>query len=365
MTILVPRLSRGTCGVSDFGFLTAAEMAEHAPKVLAPARLLGNYMIGKWSDGSTVLTLRGHTGSQNGPVVIVNYSPWGYARRGSPIGLLVDLAWFRLQNPGSRVLLVLHEIWSTSDSCWNVKKKALEISQRLVVGAIARLSDSVITNCEAHAKRMWDELRAQIDVYTVPSNITRSGSRAELDKESEARYRWVVFGRANTRRKALMHNCEMLGNAAREGLVGSVITFGSGNQAEIREEYEMLRSLSPDVVIKCLGPLENSEISRRLLSSDFLLTHYASEEYSKSGTIAAALHHGVIPIRSRERTEVRGPSIEVDGPLARLENTPSCRLRIRELSRELEKSFKSDIAGDDLLRGVKTYCDQWVSLDRL
>jgi hypothetical protein len=217
----------------------------------------------------------------DGAAVLLNYSGYGYAKRGAPLHLL---AWARRNRARMRRFGVFfHELYATgkptSSAFW------LSPAQRYVASRLARMCDFWLTNIEEsegwllrHAGQLPHRRLA------IPSNIGEAASFG-----TERRPVAVVFGSASLRVLTYRAAGDALFRwAGEQGVeihdIGSPIT-----------EPDVAEALQRHGVV-AHGRLETEEIHGIMGGALFGLTRYPPRFAAKSGVLAAYCAHGMVPI---------------------------------------------------------------------
>jgi hypothetical protein len=241
-------------------------------------------LSGECSATALAETIDRWTGEAEGRVVVLlEYSGYGYAKRGAPLWLARGLQ--RVCGEGGVPLVTMfHEI-STSGPVWT---RAFWFSpiQSWVAGRIAQLSGGVMTTHPAGADELANSLSGHTPVEVCPvfSNVGEPEERPTLD---ERPYRAVVFGGQRT--KMTVYDTHRAGAQQCLNRWEIDIVCDVGNpEAAVRD------TLSQEVEVYGYRPAE--DISRLLLGARIGLMHYPAAYATKSGVLAAYMAHGVIPV---------------------------------------------------------------------
>lgn len=230
---------------------------------------------------NTIEKLAEETSSRT--VVLLEYSGYGYAKRGAPLWL-VRGARQACRNESVSILTMFHEI-SASGPVWS---SAFWLSpvQSYVARQLSRLSSGIMTTHPTRADRLrgYVEQNAQIQVCPAFSNVGEPSSRPSFEGRGA---RAVVFGGGRTK-KALYdtHQTVIQAGLERWG-VETVVDVGP-------PEAAMPDALETKVEVRGVQPAE--DIGQLLLNTRIGLLHYPAAHLTKSGIMAAYMAHGVVPV---------------------------------------------------------------------
>ena len=218
----------------------------------------------------------------DGAAVVLNYSGYGYAKRGAPLHLL---PWLRRNRPRmKRFGIFFHEAFArgkpNSSAFW------LSPLQRLVASRLARASDCWMTNIEA-ADRWLVQQAGEVPHrrLAVCSNV---GELASCETEHR-RPAAVVFGSVPVRAMAYRAGGARLFQWAREQGV-EIHDIGSPIG-----DADLAATLRTHGVV-AHGRLESQAVQALMASARFGLTNYPPRTVGKSGVFAAYCAHGLVPI---------------------------------------------------------------------
>ncbi|MFA5983155.1 MAG: hypothetical protein WC782_03985 [Methylococcaceae bacterium] len=213
--------------------------------------------------------------------VYLQYSGYGYAKRGAPFWLLNQILKHRKQIKHFGVFF--HELYAFappwSSAFW------LSPSQRHIAKRLAELSDFWLTNRETSA--VWLKQFAKNKPYAVLPVISNVGELTTYHQYRAPKV--VIFGGSELRYKTYI--------AAGDAL----FTWAKLQHLEIHD-------IGPKIIDKNLsekltensvaihGRLPEANISQLLSNTMFGLMAYPLEYIAKSGVLAAFCAHGVCPI---------------------------------------------------------------------
>jgi hypothetical protein len=288
---IVSRFHPQSCGVGDYARLLAAEWQrkhdiqsrflvadELWPNTRQPegweARRLRRSSREDWAD---------LLGSQPAGVIL-QYSGYGYARRGAPLWLVRTLRSLRSRLPQVPVIIMFHEIAAsgpmTTSSFW-FRPVQLYVARRL-----STLSDMVMTNCEANA-RLLESMRGmknrQLVIQPVISNFGESGKSGPWSQRV---------------RRILVFNSNFGGQAPAASFWQDLTAAVSRVKASGVTMIGRPVNVPPDLSFSLAQPgfLTVGEVSGILAESAFGYVFHGPLLLGKSGVFAAFAAHGVVPL---------------------------------------------------------------------
>jgi hypothetical protein len=290
---LVPRLPPALCGVGDYAFLLAEELdRSHGIKT--------TFIVADpwWSDGAgsrrfpiLQLTQRGPIGlaetlSQHaaGRSVLLHYSSYGYAPRGTPLYLWWGLQRWLSSAHGGLLAVFFHELYATG-AVWTSAFWLSRLQRRICyrLACLARVCFANRVAAAAELSRVSGHAPGSIPVLPVFSNLGEPKAVLPLaSREPQlALYGGPCRVKSNERRayEAIRASCERL-------RITKVVTFGPETVAPVRL----------GVRVQSAGILPASEVSSLLSASRAGYIDYYSGLLGRSGVFAAFCAHGLLPI---------------------------------------------------------------------
>lgn len=280
--VLTSQFAPQNCGIGDYTTLLLEELSSRYG-------LEGGVLVAslKWSaqNAPSLPVSRPWTGNlpADTQVILLQYSGYGYAKRGAPVALVMQMRRMRRLHPEVRLVTMFHELFAcgplTSSSFW------LSPLQRWVAASLARLSDSVITNRTGSAQ--WLEKRVprhtgQIRVSPVFSNL---GEVAEAPPPSQREAHLVFFG----------YQAE-LWDAGFNGLRSVIEKLKPSRVTILGRSAEIPAEVFGSIPVIRTGYLCAEEVSTILRTACWGLIAYNPAFLGKSGILAAFLAHGVVPL---------------------------------------------------------------------
>ncbi|WP_395739484.1 hypothetical protein [Prosthecobacter sp.] len=288
---IVPLFFPSSCGVGDYARLIATEWRNRGQFrsrfLVADKQGLGDHS----PEGSEIHRLaRDGLGKLSGLAgesvagLVLQYSGYGYARRGAPLWLVRTLKSFRRHAPYVPVMTMFHEVAAkgpVNTSAFWMRPLQLHVARQLKT-----LSDVTMTNCETNAKAL-DALSGRSSRSTVILPVLSNFGEPSWAKLSAQRSaRMVVFtsqfgGKAPDAGfwNALSDAASKVG-ASEVTMIGRSVDVPSGVGLPV---------LQP-------GFLDAGEASAILAKSAFGYVFHGTSLLGKSGVFAAYAAHGVAPL---------------------------------------------------------------------
>ncbi len=277
---VVPRLPPSTCGVGDYASLLADELSRNHE--ISSEFLVCDPQWIKTVDEYTysrVLTLplrQRETATRlfddsDADAILLQYSGYGYSKRGVPYWLALALKSTRLP-----IVTMFHELFASggiySSSFW------LSPAMRLIAKRIAQMSSEVATNRESSARWLGNDAK----VLPVFSNLGEMPNLPELPNRLN---RIAIF----PYQARIVHNYwEQLAEVVSSLSIASIVALGNDSK-------NCPESLS-SVKVQKTGHLPSSKVSEILSKSRYGFLAYFPDYLGKSGILAAFAAHGLAVI---------------------------------------------------------------------
>ncbi|PQJ35067.1 hypothetical protein BSZ35_11095 [Salinibacter sp. 10B] len=214
-------------------------------------------------------------------VVLLEYSGYGYAKRGAPLWLVRGLR-RACGDDGMPLVTVFHEI-SASGPIWRSSFWLTPV-HRWVAKQLVQLSERVFVNRPSGVKQLqqWTPRPSTVVFQPVFSNVGEPDTRTPLDHRD--RYAVVFCGKQE--KDMLYSRSESLSRVLDAGQVDRLVDIGP------RPEH------IPDLTIrhKIKGIQSAKQVSRWLAGARLGFAHRRLDLLTKSGVVAAYLAHGVPPV---------------------------------------------------------------------
>jgi len=220
--------------------------------------------------------------AEGSAVVLLEYSGYGYAKRGAPVWLVRGLR-RACGAAGVPLVTMFHEI---SASTWKPWTSTFWLSpvQMWVARRIAQASAGLMTTHPTGAEilgRFADE-RAPVEVCPVFSNVGEPDERPTFDDRSPQA---VIFGGRRTKTALYGTHRDTTQAVLERWGIETVIDVGPPDAATPD-------ALGVSVDVRGLQPA--GAISDLLLDARIGLLHYPAAYATKSGILAACMAHGVV-----------------------------------------------------------------------
>lgn len=285
LIIVTPELSPETGGVGDYtlrileGWPDTKRVKVLTAKSAQTASRFRVENLG-W-DEDAILRQLGDAGR-----VLVQYSAYGFDPRGYPARLVRALCRWKSTTEG-RLVLMFHEIWTF----WPMLHQNFFV-QRLHRRAIRRLlecADTVFTSTQSQADHLAElSSRRPVHVLPVGSNIRRTDDVDLVRIPRSA----LVFGRQETRLRALRKMRPSLTSLAQAGIIDKIASVGANDEARGKEEEQaLLGELELEGGFAQHGRRAEAEVSSLLGTFSFGILGQDELSLSKSGTFMAYAAH--------------------------------------------------------------------------
>jgi hypothetical protein len=217
-------------------------------------------------------------------VVLLEYSGYGYAKRGAPLWLARGLRQVCGEN-GVPLLTMFHEISASSWKPWT-STFWLSPLQSWVARQIAQCSVGMMTTHPTGAEtlRQFVDANTPVNVCPVFSNVGEPEERPTFEARAPQA---VIFGGSRTKTALYDTHRDATQTALENWAIDTVIDVGPSDAV-------VLDALETKVNIRGLQPART--ISNLLLDARIGLLHYPAAYATKSGILAAYMAHGVVPV---------------------------------------------------------------------
>jgi hypothetical protein len=288
---VVPRLSPPACGVGDYADLLANELA--AQTGMSSCFLLPKsssskthsekgFQIYPLERSSLIPVSASEVKSYSG--LILEYSGYGYAKRGAPIWLVKAARKFRSENPNIRWITMFHELYAsgpiTSSAFW------MRPIQKWVVRELCILSDVARTSCELMHQLLVPLPGSHVTLETPLAVFSNLGEKPVYSPWRNREPNFVIFssnlGGANPLDSfwdQLKRDLERL-NVHHVTIIGKPVIAPTWSDSAFNQP----------------GLLSADEISQILQVSAYGYVVLSPLYLAKSGIFAAFAAHGVVPV---------------------------------------------------------------------
>ncbi len=214
---------------------------------------------------------------KNIQTLILNYSGYGFNRKGVPLMLLITL-WRLKRANGIQLITFFHEIYAIgsifTSAFW------LHLFQRLIFRSLLTITDSAIcSNQRVLDLIVKEKILKRDQMYRMPifSNIGELGNRSITKSETDC---LLIFGTEGLRRK--VYESESFKNFIETNNFKKVIDIGPGIIAF---------SSYGNIPLERLGILSESKIAEILAKTLWVAISYPQSLLAKSGVFAAYAAH--------------------------------------------------------------------------
>lgn len=290
--IITTRLPPATCGIGSYSAL----LREHWPDLTAPVAFLvmdgateasraGSDQVAEFHGSGAALSRE--LDRLGGGDLLLHYAGRAYQRFGCPMWLPGVLARWKRKFPGSRLMIMAHEVPGRlpmrSRHFWLAQVNAS------IIRRLCRIADVLVTNTPHHAAEL-SRISGRSDVQLVPvgSNISGSSQPAPQRSATEFVVFGLPFGRMQTLQKFDAHVQEW--HAA--GSLTTLHLIGPLDDEFTSQADAIMNSWPATLTVVRHGELPPAEVARLLQSARFALTNVTEETWSKSGTFMACAAHG-------------------------------------------------------------------------
>jgi len=312
--IISPSLEPNQCGVSDYTnvlndflhddkFMTfRITLNDHYCKEIFEHQHI--IRINKGQTISAKVNVLQNINKQFNPeLILLNYVSYGYHKYGLPLFLMRMIKKTFYDKP---IILIFHELWPGNLSSDSFKDKLIGFVHRLFVKQVFKIINpqKVIVNSE-----IWQRLlkKINIDSIVIPvfSNINVIESNkdnypviCQFDDSVELNkiITIALFGSSG-----FSYDPIQIVNFFSEQVNNSDVTFHFiciGKYQPLFDVFNKLHDTYPErILVEITGVLSAEKVSELFNFSDYGLTSYMPQFWSKSGAIAAMLSHG-LPVLS-------------------------------------------------------------------
>jgi hypothetical protein len=224
-------------------------------------------------------------------ILLVQFSGYGFAAWGNPEWLIEGLKVWKKKNLETKIVTMFHELNNKLGYPWK-HNFWVHHAQKRITTDLALLSHDIVTNLQEYSETLslfTKQFHQEIRTLPVFSNV------AELKENpliSDRQRSLVIFGKANTRRRAYKESTKFIEKICDRLKIDYIIDIGPST------ELDFIHSLEIPVIEK--GRLEITDVSLLLSQSLAGFINYEVKRLAKSGTFAAYCSHGLIPVVSEE-----------------------------------------------------------------
>ncbi|OYP34103.1 glycosyltransferase [Rhodopirellula sp. MGV] len=249
-------------------------------------------------------------------VISVQFVPYSFHRKGIPFSFVGNLIGIARQFD-ARWNVMFHELWLAGDSAPTKKKKIVGWLQRRLVSRLLSRLDSmcklvVTTNSELHKEQLLKIGVETVNRLPLFSNIAFVEHSDDSRVPGVATDEFVVlhFGSFGSNVEAYLLGLERTTKLAAEKRLKLFVVGGGGPHRE--KCLNAMKAALIDGQVVDFGRVDASLVSSLMASSDVMISRAKKSTWQKSGSVMAALEHGVDVICS-------------DGTVIGRDNAVSCQ----------------------------------------
>lgn len=295
---ITPELPPTVGGVADYtAILTNRLVEEFGDKVEPVLVHAGRSSSSRIQSTSSVVDLAGEcsanalsetieklaTQSETRSVVLLEYSGYGYAKRGTPIWIVQALRRV-CGDEGVPLVTIFHET-NASGPIWS---SAMWLSpvQSLIARYIVRLSEGVMTTHPTVADQLQEFGRGQVPVQMSPA-FSNVGEPAERPLIEERPNHAVIFGGTTMKGALYGRYSDLLKTCLKFWGVERLMDVGpTGSYTPITSR----------ATVEIHGVLPAERIQELLLNARWGILHYPAAYATKSGVMGSYMAHGLVPV---------------------------------------------------------------------
>lgn len=298
ITMLMPNAPDMVCGISDHGRNLGEALCELGFELdflalRTPANGQESMPVERW-DGTPV-ALAEAVRLAGSEILWVQYSGYGFSRKGIPFNLARALERVRKMRAAPLIVIYMHETHASLNRLgWH--GPLVQHLQSAAARRIARTGDIVFASVEANMRQCIDEYgvsREAVSLLPIASNIpnvrVRESDRIALRKKlglAESARIAAVFGLWSTQLRALDLFKGELSGALRQGRIDHVLAIGGESDEPPRNPDEIC-ALELEGRLTVHGPACPASVGRILKCCDVGLVATPPSHLGKSGVAAA------------------------------------------------------------------------------
>lgn len=287
---IIPRVPPPICGVADYSLnLARALGSQHGIETTFVSGAPPALGIEKWGEFSLVGAARHRPGEFASQLLerpeseglILHYSAYGFAKRGTPLWLALALLKLKKVRPAIPIVVMFHELGSRgttwrSSSFWNWP------IQQWIISRLYRTADAVVTNRAAYATELLRNdpgLPEKISVLPVSSGFGEPALLRELSQRDNA---MAFFGWPMPPAKWASLRPRLL-RAIELSKASKMVVF----------RHPLPADFDPGIPTVTHGILPPEKVSAALADCRFAFSDYDPAYLGKSSLFAAYCAHGL------------------------------------------------------------------------
>jgi glycosyltransferase involved in cell wall biosynthesis len=303
--IVAPRLPPQPCGVGTYAW----QLQEHWPANGDTAEFIvthGAEASRATLDSIRVTQVSPKATSLNSALeksaatdVLLHYAGRAYQRFGAPCWLQRGVAEWQSNDSNRRVHVIFHELPAVNAPFFSKHGIANWLSER-VAARLTKSATTVITNSRHHAERLRRWRDRDVPWLPVASNIPPPPEVGADNLSTRQHGDFAMFGLPFTRLQIIQNFREDLRRWSESKRLKHLHLIGPRDDAFSHDADALIAELALTPAIVEHGELETAAVSRLLMQCELCLSNATSENWSKSGTLMAAIAHGCAPVVIRD-----------------------------------------------------------------
>jgi hypothetical protein len=300
---IAPQLPPTVGGVADYTAILSQRLVEVSDGAIEPVLVNAGWKespppevefptvdISGRADAKTLTgTIRRLAQEASGDAaVLLEYSGYGFAKRGAPWWLVQGLQRVCSEQPGISIITMFHELYATgppwTSAFW------LSPAQRYVAAELARFSDAVVTNRTSSAQWLQSRVGDAMPVTMQPvfSNV---GEPEAVSPYGDRKAKAIMFGGARRKSKVYRNHWADLEALCKRLDISDILDVGGAVQGEAKRQR-----------VRRLGHLPSEEVARCFHEARVGFLWRGLDALTKSGVMAAYMAFGVVPVIIRNDT---------------------------------------------------------------
>lgn len=219
-------------------------------------------------------------------LLLIQYSGYGYAKRGCPRWLCDSIRETRSSFPDLRIATMFHELFAFGppwrSSFWT------HHCQRNAVRKLAQLSDVILTSNSKYGTFLRSVGDTARDVIVLPT-CSNVGEPKCAIPFAERRNRMVVFGKGPTKARLYLRYASLMARVVTALNISEILDVGEPT-ADLPEKIGTIPTAATGVI----GP---QDVSKLLSTAKYGALFYRADLLGKSGVLASYAAHAVVPIQ--------------------------------------------------------------------
>jgi hypothetical protein len=299
---IVPRLPPSIDGVGDYALSLASNLYQSfgllTHFIVCDPQWQGESSIGQFpiyalkQQMPTALSQALHKLSQDGAIVLLHFSGYGYAKWAVCDWLIEGLQIWKQEhrhaNPDQASLVTMfHELYNCPGWPWQ-HNFWVSHTQKKIAQQLTQLTDLCVTNCQEYALELTVLSQGKHqNVLTLPV-VSNVGEPKKVKPLADRASQLVIFGQTDNRRSLYRRSLHQIERLCRQLKITQIVDIGHPTGLD----FERMSNLP----LVEMGQLSAQAVSQTLQESQFGWLSYDTQRLGKSGVFAAYASHGMVPI---------------------------------------------------------------------